>query len=443
MAGRRRRLQEIAERIGRRRLAFFGTRGADSRPLLEFMQFSDCICLVAPLAALSMPNECCLETISRVRVDLNSYHTDVDKSEEARMLHQALLQACDEPSVLMTYRTAEFLTSVYFPRMEITQYLGVFDGLTTMLEHKPFVETSLREAKISVIDWRYFADEDMPRLAEAIGHGPHVLRVNRSSGGKGLTLARTPEELRTILPSHCDRFLGAAPFLDPNIPLNIGACVFADGSVTLHSPSLQLIGLDCCTARQFGYCGNDWARVRDLDGDVLDSLEEMALSSGHWLHSMGYVGAFGIDAILHQGQVFLSEINVRFQGSSAVSAELDCQMDIPDIYSDHMAAFLNLSAPPLIHVRDLVREQPATSQVICYNRNSTEVVRGTNQLDCRTSYLLDLLPSPGIRVAQEGILFKVVVNGPVTNDGHTLPQSLRSELGTLQTKLFTTIPTPG
>jgi len=342
----------------------------------------------------------------------------------------------------MTYRPAEFLTSVYFPRTEITQYLGLFDGLTTMLEHKPFVETSLRRAKVPVIDWHYFADEDMPRLAEAISRGPYVLRVNRSSGGRGLVLARTPEELQAILPSHSDRFLGAAPFLDPNIPLNIGACVFLDGSVTLHSPSLQLIGLDCCTGRQFGYCGNDWDRVRDLDKEVLNSLEEMTLNVGYWLHQMGYIGAFGIDAIVHHGKVFLAEVNARFQGSSATSAELDSQMNIPDIYDDHLAAFLNLPAPRLIHVCDLVREQPPTSQIFCYNCHAQEVELVTKELPLRTSFQLDLLPALGIRVAHEGILFKTVVKGSVTNDGQSLSQGLRNELEQLKSQLFTMVSAP-
>jgi len=310
-----------------------------------------------------------------------------------------------------------------------------------MLEHKPFVETSLRDAKVPVIDWRYFADEDMPRLAEAISHRPHVLRVNRSSGGKGLVLARSPEELQAILPSHSDRFIGAAPFLHPNIPLNIGACVFRDGSVALHTPSLQLIGVDYCTGRQFGYCGNDWGRVRDLDRKVLNLLEEMVLNVAHWLYEVGYVGAFGIDALLYQGEVFLTEVNVRFQGSSATSAELDSQMDMPDIYTDHMAAFLDLPAPKPIHVRDLVREQPPTSQIFCYNCHAQEVELSTNEIAVRTSFQLGLLPAPGIRVAQEGILFKAVVNGSVTNDGQSLPQNLCDELETLKARSFTTVPT--
>jgi hypothetical protein len=386
-----------------------------------------------------MPNECCLENLNGVRVDLNSYDTDTDYSEEARLLHQALLHACDEPSVLLTYRPAEFLTSVYFPRTGITQYLGVFDGLAKMLEHKPFVETSLRRAKINVIDWRYFADEDMPRLAEAISRRPHVLRINRSSGGKGLVLASSPEELLKILPSHSDRFIGAAPLLSPNIPLNIGACVFGDGSVTPHTPSLQLIGVDSCTGRQFGYCGNDWGKVRELDSGVLNSLEEMTLNVGHWLYGMGYVGAFGIDALFYQGEVYLAEINVRFQGSSAISAELDSQMDIPDIYDDHLAAFLNLPASALTHVCDLAHEQPPTSQIIYHNSQTQELELRANALDVHTSLHLDLLPAQGIRVAPEGILFKVVVNDSVTNDGQSLPENLCKELAKLKGSLFSTV----
>ena len=439
---RRQRLGEISDRIGRRQLVFFGTRGTDARPLLEIEQFRHCVSLVAPLCAVSMPDECCLETLTGLRVDLDTYHTDRDYSEEARMLHRSLLRACDEPSILVTYRPAEFLTSVYFPRLATTQYLGVFDGLAAMLEHKPFVETALCEAGVPVVGWSYYADEDIPWLTEAIAREPHVLRVNRSSGGKGLVLANSPEELQAMLPSHSDRFIGVAPYLHPNTPVNIGACVFRDGSVTVHTPSLQLIGLNCCTDRQFGYCGNDWARIRDLDAQVLDKLEEITFIAGRWLHMMGYLGAFGVDAVVHQGRVFLSEINVRFQGSSAVSAELDSQMDLPDIYCDHIAAFLNLPASPPMRVRDLVREQALASQIICYNRHDHEMTLSHDRPGAGRAFQLDLLPAPGIRSCEHAILFKALFSGPVTSDGLSLAQDICDDLEALESHLFAGIITP-
>ena len=110
------------------------------------------------------------------------------------------------------------------------------------------------------------------------------------------------------------RFIAAAPYLVPNIPLNVNACVFSDSLVSLHSPSFQLIGLPGFTSRTFGYCGNDFAQVRELEGNVLDQLEHIVLESGKWLAGKGYVGAFGVDALLCKGQVYLTEINPRFQG---------------------------------------------------------------------------------------------------------------------------------
>lgn len=432
----RQRSHEISQRLGRRKLVFFGTRGMDGRPLLQFDQFRHCVSLVAPLCAVSMPDECCLETLTGLRVDLDTYHTDGDHSKEAGLLHESLLRACDEPSVLITYRPAEFLTSVYLPRTGIAEYLGLFDGLTAMLEHKPFVETSLRSAGVSIIDWSYFADEDMPRLAEAITRKPHVLRVNRSSGGKGLVLARTPDELQAVLPVHSDRFIGASPYLEHSVPLCIGACVFPDGSVTMHTPSIQLIGLDCCTARQFGHCGNDWGAIRDLDRKTLDELEEMALVTGRWLHRMAYVGAFGIDALLHQGAVLLSEINVRFLGSSAISAQLDSQMDLPDIYCDHIAAFLNLPASSTMRVRDLVREQAPVSQIVCHNPHAQELVYVEPDSGGHTHLQLDLLPAMDTRIAQDAILFRTVVDGSITSDGLSLSQDLSAELERLKDQMF-------
>lgn len=437
---RQQRRREIESKIGRRKLVWFGTRGSDAQSLLDYPQFTDCFSLVAPLRSLVLRNEESLETIRQHRVDLNAYNTDADTSEEARRLHRALMRTCDAPCVLTTYRPSGFLASVCYPRINSVQYAGMFHERLAAFEHKTWVETQLRRAGVNVVPWQYVADEEISVIAEAVARGAHVLRANRSSGGAGVQLIRTLDELATHWPAHRDGFLAVAPYLEGNVPLNVNACLFPDGSVTLHAPSFQLIGLRACTGRTFGYCGNDFARVRDLDVKVLDALEDLVLQAGRWLHKERYVGVFGVDALLHNGRIYLAEINARFQGSSAVAADLAVQMDLPDLFADQLAAFLDLDAPPPIRLRDLAREQPPVSQVICYNRSVYPVRRRTDELLDRVPLKPQLLPTSDIDVAPEGMLFKVVPSGAVTNDGQSLHPLTESAIESLIAEQFVSGP---
>ena len=78
--------------------------------------------------------------------------------------------------------------------------------------------------------------------------------------------------------------------------------------------------------------------MRDLDRDVLEALDAMVHATGRWLHVMGYLGAFCVDAILHEGAVYFAELNPRFQGSSFLAARLAAELGLPDIYLEHIGA---------------------------------------------------------------------------------------------------------
>lgn len=438
------RLRQIEQRIGRRRLIWFGTRGSDAVPLLHYPQFTDCASLIAPLQAVSVSHEACLETILQQRVDLERYNTDADRSEQALALHRFLGQACDSPAVLVAYRPAAFLTSVHYPRADHVQYLGLFHAKQALFEHKPYVETEFGgwarhvygDEAASCLPWRYYADEDIGLVEEVLEQAPIVLRSNYTSGGIGLTLVHDMFELRQRLPSHVDGFLAASPFLDPNIPLNVNACVFPDGSVSFHAPSLQLIGITSCSNRRFGYCGNDFGRVRDLEPEVLDALENVTLQCGRWLHSSGYTGAFGVDAMLHHNQVYLTEINPRFQGSSAVAATLAAEMDLPDLYCDHMAAFMGLAPVEGRSVSELATQQPPWAQIICHNRTDRSLRRSEANPPPDPGYTVALLPALGVEVHPEAVLFKILAPESVTLDGHTILPKYDSILQQLVGILF-------
>ncbi len=428
------RVRQVEDRLGGRPLIYFGTRGTDARPLLELGALSEVFCQVAPLQAAGV-RETCLETLTGRRVDLNRYSIDQDSSDAVHELRAGMLRAFGRPAAVMAYRPTALVASAWFPRSDRVLNLGVFHEQQACFEHKPWVETQLSAAGVRTLPWSYYSDDDLILIREAAERGPLVLRANRSDGGAGLTLIREPSELSQNWPKHVDGFLAAARFLTPSIPLNVNACVFADGQVSVHAPSVQLIGIPRCTNRIFGYCGNDFAQARELGAAVLDALDRMVRTVGAWLARQGYLGAFGIDALLHEGKVSLVELNPRFQGSSRIAAELDAAVDRPDLFLNHIAAFLELPPPPFMPLEELARSTPPRSHIVCHNLLPTPVSRARTSLDS-LPLACSLVPAPNVAVEPEGILLDALIDQRITYDGASLLPAIEDQVQEILRRLY-------
>lgn len=435
---RQRRIEEIEKRLGNRKLIWFGTRGTDCQSLLQIHQFSEVYSIVAPLDSLSISAEVCLETLKHQRVDLDTYSIDYDSSVEAQELLTRLFSSLAKPSVVAMYRPGRFFTAIYYPRSEFVEYLGQFQERQAPFEHKPWVESELSKCGVRVVPWHYLGDTERPRVEEMLEQGPIVLRSSRSDGGIGVALIRTLEEIGSKWPSHSDNFIGVAPYLSPSIPLNVNACVFRDGRVSLHSPSLQLIGLPGFTNRTFGYCGNDFAQIRELGPQVLGQLEDIVIRSGKWLAGVGYLGAFGVDALLFDGNVYLTEINPRFQGSSHLTSQIDRDLDRADMFLEHIGAFLGLepAESPSFHLWDLAKEQRKVSQIICHNCTPNSLCRTIARSSDIGDVSCALLPKQFITVDPEAILFRGIIYDSVTSNGTCLSEKYPQELNLLIAELF-------
>ena len=419
----RQRVREIERRLGRQRLIYFGTRGTDALPLLELSNFEEIFSQIAPLGSVSLLPETCLELLKQERVDLDQYSIDKDNSPEVSKFRRALLHALRKPSVILPYRPSAVLASAYFTRSNVSRYLGVFHEKQACFEHKPWVETELQRIGVPVLPWSYFADEDHALIHEAAETGPIVLRANRSDGGAGLTLVKNPTQIQSEWPIHPDGFLAAAPFLHPSIPLNVNACVFEDGTVSIHQASLQLIGITQCTSHPFGYCGNDFAALGMLDSSALEDLEEITSMVGRWLRIEGYLGAFGIDALFHDGTIYLVEVNPRFQGSSAMAATLMREVGRPDLYLDHISAFLGLIPAKPLKLRDLLSAQPCLAHLVCHNTGSSALYRNASP-EPAISLNHRLLASPNICIKPGAIIVQAIFDHSITNTGYEIiPES--------------------
>ncbi len=424
---REQRIREIQKALGDRRLLWFGVRGADAAPLAVLPQFDGAFSIIGPLGT-DLPYDVCLETLTRQRVDLDTYDIDSDNSKNLELLRRRLYDALHEPAALAVYRPSRFLSSVYFPRMDHTLYLGLFHERQAPFEHKPWVETELRDHGLPTLPWSYYADHDRQTLLTALEKGPLVIRASRSDGGAGIVLARTPEDIDHIAPRHDDSFLAACPYIANAKPLNINACVYPKGKVSLHAASIQLIGDPDLTTRRFGYCGNDFAAIRDLETPEIMAFEKYVRAIGEWLFSRGYLGAFGIDALLDDsGRFYIVEINPRFQGSSWAAADIDRALDRPDMYLNHVAAFLGLDPPGEMPLTELVAQQPLLSLIIYHNCGGHRM--SIPSLDCRNPLLkaMDLVPAPSVSVAPDAALARALLTSSVFKEPR-VPRQIAPDL---------------
>jgi hypothetical protein len=215
--------------------------------------------------------------------------------------------------------------------------------------------------------------------------------------------------------------MGVAPYLADALPLNVNACVFGPEHVTIHPASVQLIGLPGWTNRRFGFCGNDYAAMADLDERALDAIDRTTRTIGGWLGAMGYLGAFGVDYLLDGADLYFAEVNARMQGSSRMASALAARTGHVDLLLDHVAAFLGLAPSGSLTVADWVAEVPPAAQVIKHHLGAIPVQAEAPKPDLLSAGMrMNLVPEPGVRVEPGAVAWSVEVPGRVTSTGFSL-----------------------
>ena len=425
---RRARISQLNQTLSNRMLVWFGIRGEDATPLLALDAFGASFAITAPLgsATLSDGRDVTLEEMSGTRVDLDAYDLDFDSSPSADAFRNQMLSTLSTDSVLVTYRPSAFTSGLAFSMEDTMDLAGMYKDRQWAFEHKPWVETQLERRGVRTLGWTYVADSRMSIASRALSDGPIVLRTNRDSGGVGITLVETEDELRGHWPNQSDHFAGVAPYIADAVPVNLSGCVFGDGSITRHPPSVQLIGVDGVTSRRFGYCGNDFAAIKTLSADVLDGLDRLLLQVGEWLSGECYVGAFGVDALVRGDEVIFTEVNARMQGSTWMSAQIAQRLDLPDLVLDHVAASLSLDrgyqSPT---VREWTEMQPAVAHLVVHNISDGSVAstHADGKLFGTERWTLD----PGERpIEPGGVLGRLVWPEQITTDGFSISAEARA-----------------
>jgi hypothetical protein len=242
----------------------------------------------------------------------------------------------------------------------------------------------------------------------------------------GIVRVDDPSSLEMEWPHAEEAFVSVSSYLRESVPMNVGATVWNDG-VSVHFPSVQLIGIPNCVGRPFGYCGNDFGFVRNLDDKIINRIEERTKTIGRWLHGYGYRGTFGVDYLLVDGDLLFTEVNPRFQGSTHLSCRLSIEAQEGCLMLEHIGALLGMSAPPRRPLLEYVREVPPISHfVVHWLGNSAKHLDPTplaNALIGQSSTAgVDVLTKPNLLTEINAVVGRFTVRDSVTNTGYDLSE---------------------
>lgn len=428
-------LADIATALDGRPLVWFGTRGDDVA--------SDLPGLAASFSIISRHDRStlvegeALEDHTGFRVDLDAHDIDDDPfSEPLDRFRGLLLDRLSSPCAVITYRPSTFLSAACFARRGRARYLGMFKDHQQAFEHKPWVETQVADLGVPMVPWRYVSDRDRHAVLPLLDEGPLVLRRSRSSGGTGVHLVTSAEELESSWPHQDEAFASVAPYLDATVPVNVGAVVWDDGDVTVDYPSVQLIGVPNLTTRRFGYCGNDFVAVQDLPDPVLDQVEDTTTRVGRQLGLSGYRGAFGVDFLVKDEQALFIEVNPRFQGSTHASIRLGGLLDQSCVMTDHLAALLGIDRVERAPLRERVRDMPALAHLVCHHLDSVALdTFRESRLDLLSTvpgFLhADVLAPSGLDVERGATVARFTYNTRLTDTGFDIVPAVSSALSRL------------
>lgn len=429
-------LNEVNRALDGRRLVWFGTRGDDIESVLSIAGFDSAFSILSASRKRRTVDYYSLEQLTGVRVDLDQYDLDEEPNAEAfAEFRRYALRALAGPSAVFTYRPSILVSALCFARRDRCRYLGMFKDHQAAFEHKPWVESAVRDEGVPAIPWHYVADEEQAIGKEDVRNGPVMLRRSHSSGGTGLVRVDDPDQIRAMWPEEREAYVSVAPYIDGGLPLNVSGVVWSDG-ITLHPLSVQLIGLPSCTARPFGYCGNDFSAVADLPLGLIDQIEQTVLTVGHWLRKHGYVGAFGVDLLVKDDVPLFTEVNPRFQGSTHLSCEISAGMDESCLVLDHLAAHLGVAAPPSLRLRDYIASSDVSHVVAHWLGPADAEIDGTTLVDeVRTPRLRrsDVVAAPHVATQPGATVARLTLEGSVTRTGFDLDPALAQPISAWQT----------
>ncbi len=164
----------------------------------------------------------------------------------------------------------------------------------------------------------------------------YVIQTAIGSGGSGTFLINSKNENNLIFNKNQNYMV--SKYCQDNIPLNVHVLI-SDQEIELLPPSLQIIEL---SDNKLIYKGCDYIAYQKLISNQLNQkMNNYSYIIASHLQKMGYKGICGIDYILYNNEIYLMEINTRFQNSSTILNKSLQENNLPSLQELHYNCFYN------------------------------------------------------------------------------------------------------
>jgi hypothetical protein len=366
------------------------------------------------------------EKSSGIRTDSSMEELRPFFDESLRRLHENF-----QESYVLCYQASAELERL------VQQYPGIrimnpSAAITDQLNRRTWVRRQLKALGVPVIPGSEVRLD--PAMFEPLvqRHGlPLVVSLDQSAAGSGLHLIHDEADFRAVAEAH--RGTAAAVMQYINGRSLSMAAVRSDTGTLLGEPSHQIIGQPALTNLSFGWCGNDFSGSL-LQEHEIEQMRAMQLRIGAWLGGLsvdgrtGFRGIFGIDYISDGRQVYFTEINPRFLGTTALMADREQELGRIPVSFLHMVPFLPSVTVDEEFVEEYNDSSPSldVAQLCLHNVAGEDVVVESSIEPGR--YVLEdaglRFLGPAERLSQTESYDEFVVSGEIPVEGtHLLRQS--------------------
>ena len=178
---------------------------------------------------------------------------------------------------------------------------------------------------------------DFDSLVRKLGL-PVFLHFAQGAGGSGNYIVETKEAFNAIKDQRRGRRLNAKQFVT-GVSCSMDICV-TQQSILCGPLEEMIIGAPPLNSNPTEYVASSWFR-----GFVSEKVEQKAhrvgLRIGAWAQAQGFLGLFHPDFLVHDDQIFLTELNMRFGGSCGVFAAAELEASRLPLMIAHILAFLD------------------------------------------------------------------------------------------------------
>lgn len=161
-----------------------------------------------------------------------------------------------------------------------------------------------------------------------------VFQAHIASGGNGTYIVSEDNEDYVVNRLDSDGYI-VSVYREENIPVNVHAFIFKD-KVLLSPGSIQLMRED---DQRLLYRGADFIAYQQIPEHLRREFERQVRIACELFREDGYIGVCGIDGMICGEEVFLLEINNRFQASTGLVNKGARDAGVPSAQKINLAAF--------------------------------------------------------------------------------------------------------